>query len=154
MIAKIKMLSKHSTKIYILQKAFPYISACASSSLNNGSMDNVNIPGVTLSPLSESKLSEELNGEGVYVTITPRDMDINKKKKRRSLALSKVFGKSRTRRSIAVCDPSILEGELGEAKYIVACQDDPALVFFAYIVSRWVLHVLMLNCLVTAQSTV
>ncbi len=79
-------------------------------------MDNVNIPGVTLSPLSESKLSEDMNGEGVYVTITPRDMDSNKKKKRRSLALSKVFGKSRTRRSIAVCDPSILEGKLNRKK--------------------------------------
>ncbi len=97
--------------IFLVSYLICHISACASSSLNNGSMDNVNIPGVTLSPLSESKLSEDMNGEGVYVTITPRDMDSNKKKKRRSLALSKVFGKSRTRRSIAVCDPSILEGK-------------------------------------------
>ena len=74
-------------------------------------MDNMNMTGFTLSPLCESsKIGEELN-EGVYVTIQARDMDSKKKKKRRSLALSRVFGKSRTRRSIAVSDPSVLEGK-------------------------------------------
>ena len=70
----------------------------------------MNMTGFTLSPVCESsKLGEEAN-DGVYVTIQTRDMDSSKKKKRRSLALSRVFGKSRTRRSIAVSDPSILEG--------------------------------------------
>lgn len=94
------------------------LSACHSSSLPNGSAENV--APFPLSPPSRApKPAEPM--EGVYVTIQPRDMDSSKKKKRRSLALSKVFGKSRSRRSIAVSDPSIMEGTCTNDTSLFSC---------------------------------
>ena len=81
--------------------------------------------------LGESSRSSDEFGETIYSQIAPVNMSASvnstpspypspsehtsysvTKKKRKSLGtLTRMFGKSRQRRSIAVTDPSILEGE-------------------------------------------